>query len=194
METEERFIANEVSWEQYEALLVKLSDNSSYRVTYLDGVLEILSPSPRHEEIKKGIGTLLEVYFQETGTQYFPLGSKTFRRQEREGGTEPDESYCIGLEKEFPDLAVEVVLTSGETDKLAVYKRLGVTEVWFWQNSQFSVYRLRGDKYELIQASELLPNLDLALLAEYVRHPNPLLAVKEFRKQIGGSDTQNTSS
>jgi Uma2 family endonuclease len=177
METEERFIANEVSWEQYEALLVKLSDNSSYRVTYLDGVLEILSPSPRREGIKKHIGTLLEVYFQETSTQYFPLGSKTFRRQERQGGTEPDESYCIGSKKEFPDLAVEVVLTSGETDKLAVYKRLGVTEVWFWENSQFCVYRLRGDKYELIQASELLPNLDLALLAEYVRHPNPLLAV-----------------
>lgn len=194
METEERFIANEVSWEQYEALLVKLSDNSCYRVTYLDGVLEILAPSRRREEIQKRVGTLLEVYFEETDTKNFPLGSTTFRRQERRGGTQADESYCIGLEKEFPDLAVEVVLTRGETDKLAVYTRLEVSEVWFWKNSQFSVYRLRGDKYEPIQASELLPNLDLALLAEYVQHPNPLLAVKEFRKQIGGSDTQSTSS
>lgn len=190
METEERFIANEVSWEQYEALLIKLSDNSSYRVTYLDGVLEILSPSPRHEEIKKSIGALLKVYFEETSTQYFPLGSKTFRRQEQRGGTEPDESYCINSQKQFPDLAVDVVLTSGETDKLAVYKRLGVTEVWFWEKSQFSLYRLRENKYELIQTSALLPNLDLAMLAEYVQHPNPLLAVKEFRKHMTSSDTR----
>lgn len=42
---EERFITSEVSWQQYEALLAKLEDNSHYRVTYLDGVLEIVSPS-----------------------------------------------------------------------------------------------------------------------------------------------------
>ncbi|MCL1471828.1 hypothetical protein [Argonema antarcticum] len=32
----------------------------------------------------------------------------------------------------------------------------------------------------------LLPDLDLTLLAEYVQHPNPPLAVKEFRQQIRG--------
>ena len=186
IETEKRFITNEVSWQQYEALLLKLKDNSYYRVTYLDGVLEIVSPSRRHEGAKKRIGTLLEVYFEETDTEYFPLGSTTLRRQEQRGGTEPDESYCIGSEKEFPDLVVEVVFTSGGVDKLAVYKRLGVTEVWFWENDRFSLYRLRGDKYEPISASELLSNLDIALLAEYVQHPNPLLAVKEFRKTIRG--------
>jgi hypothetical protein len=75
-------------------------------------------------------------------------------------------------------------VNSGGVDKLAVYKRLGVTEVWFWEKGRFSLHRLRVDKYEPIQASELLPNLDLVLLAEYVQHPNPLLAVKEFRQQI----------
>lgn len=80
-----------------------------------------MSPSRHHEAVKKQIATLLEVYFEETNTNYFPLGSTTFRKQEKRGGTEPDESYCIGTEKEFPDLAVEVVLTSGGTDKLAVY-------------------------------------------------------------------------
>lgn len=186
LEREERFITSQVSWQQYEALLLKLEDNSYYRVTYLDGVLEIVSPSRRHEGAKKRIGTLLEVYFEETDTEYFPLGSTTFRSQERRGGTEPDESYCLGSEKEFPDLVVEVVFTSGGVDKLPVYKKLGVTEVWFWENARFSLYRLRGDKYEPIPKSELLPDLDLALLAEYVQHPNPLLAVKEFRQQIRG--------
>ena len=184
LEREERFITNEVSWQQYETLLSKLEDNCYYRVTYLDGVLEILSPSRRHEGTKKRIATLLEVYFEETDTEYFPLGSTTLRKQERRGGTEPDESYCIGTEKEFPDLAVEVVFTSGGVDKLAVYQSLGVAEVWFWEKSRFSLHRLRGDKYEPIIKSELLPDLDLALLAEYVQHHNPLSAVKEFRQQI----------
>ncbi|MEB3177521.1 MAG: Uma2 family endonuclease [Nostocaceae cyanobacterium] len=184
LETEERFIATEVSWNQYEALLLKLENHSSLRVTYLDGVLEILSPSRRHEGIKKRIATLLEVYFEESNTEYFPLGSTTFRRQEKRGGTEPDESYCIGVEKEFPDLAIEVVFSSGGTDKLAVYKRLGVTEVWFWENSQFSLYRWFGDKYEPISCSELLPNLNLELLAEYVQLPNQLSAVKGFRQHL----------
>ena len=180
LEREERFITSEVSWEQYEALLLKLEDNSYYRLTYIDGVLEILSPSRRHEGAKKRIATLLEVYFEETDTEYFPLGSTTLRRQEQQGGTEPDESYCIGTDKEFPDLVIEVVFTSGGVDKLGVYKKLGVTEVWFWEKARFSLHRLQGDNYEPISKSELLPNLDLALLVEYVQHPNSLLAVKEF--------------
>ena len=45
---EERFTTSSVSWQIYEALLTKLENNSHYRITYLDGVLEIVSPSARH--------------------------------------------------------------------------------------------------------------------------------------------------
>jgi Uma2 family endonuclease len=61
--------------------------------------------------------------------RYFPLGSTTFRKQAKKGEVEPDESYSLGTEKEVPDLAIEVVVTSGGIDKLEVYKRLGVTEM-----------------------------------------------------------------
>jgi Uma2 family endonuclease len=181
---EERFIIGGVSWEQYEALLNQLEDNPRYRVTYLEGTLEIMSPSRRHEFGKKNISRLLEAYLEETRTHFWGLGSTTFRKQEKRGGTEPDECYCIGTEKEFPDLAIEVVFTSGGVDKLAVYKKLRVTEVWFWQNNQFSLYRLQGDEYEKISQSELLPNLDLALLAEYAVQTDPLEAVLGFREQV----------
>lgn len=50
---EERFIIEAVSWEEYEKLLEKLGDSLRYRVTYLDGTLEIMSPSRRHEFDKK---------------------------------------------------------------------------------------------------------------------------------------------
>ena len=95
-----------------------------------------------------------------------------------------DECYCIGTEKEYPDLAIEVVLSRGGVDKLAVYKKLGVTEVWFWQNNQFSIHRKRWEEYEKIPKSELLPGLDFALLAEYAMQPNPLDALLEFREKV----------
>ncbi|MBD2774109.1 Uma2 family endonuclease [Iningainema tapete] len=187
---EEQHIVTGVSWEQYEAFLSRLGDSSGYRITYLEGVLEIVSPSRRHEVSKKNIGRLLEVYFEENRIRFWALGSTTLRKQEKKGGKEPDECYCIGTEKEFPDLAIEVVFTSGGIDKLEVYKRLGVREVWFWHNNQFSIYSLQGDKYEQISKSELLPDLDLALLAEYVMQPDPLEAMLDFRAKIRGGDAK----
>jgi Uma2 family endonuclease len=181
---EERFITTGVAWHQYEGLLAKLGDSARYRVTYLEGVLEIMSPSRRHELQKKNISRLLEVYFEETRTHFWGLGSTTFRRQEQQGGTEPDECYCLGEEKELPDLAIEVVFTSGGIDKLEVYQRLGVKEVWFWQNMQFEVYHLRHEQYEIVPQSELLPNLDLAVLAEYAVKSDPLEALLEYRERI----------
>jgi Uma2 family endonuclease len=185
----ERFITSGVSWQQYEQLLTQLGDSPWYRVTYLEEVLEIMSPSRRHDQNKTNIGMLLEAYFQETRTRFWGLGSTTFRIQAKKGGTEPDECYCVGTEKEFPDLAIEVVLSSGGVDKFAVYKKLGIKEVWFWKNRQFEVDHLRGDDYEKIQQSELLPDLDLALLAYYVEQPDPLDAVLEFREKVRESLT-----
>jgi len=192
-DAEDRYITDGVSWQHYEALLAKRGDSPGCRVIYLDGVLEIVAPSRRHESGKTRIGTLLEIYFLETDTEYFPLGSATFRLQEQRGGAEPDESYCLSVEKQFPDLAIEVVLTSGGINRLEVYQRLGIQEVWFWQNDRFSLYHLREVSpvqfpstygYEALPRSELLPELDMELLAEFVRHANPLTATKEFRKRL----------
>lgn len=181
---EERFISSGVSWAQYEALLKKLGDSPWYRVTYLEGVLEIMAPSRKHESKKDNIARLLGVYFEETRTRFYGLGSTTFREGMKARGVEPDTCFCIGSEKEFPDLAVEVVETSGGINKLEVYKGLGVPEVWFWQKGQFEVYCLQDEDYEKVSASELLPNFDLNLLAIYVQNPEPLDAVVEFREKV----------
>jgi Uma2 family endonuclease len=135
---------------------------------------------------------LLEIYFVEAEINYFPFGSTTLRQEEKSGGTEPDEAYCIGTDKEFPDLAIEVIITSGGIKKLELYRRLQVQEIWFWQNDRFSLYHLREEipvqfvetcGYELTQKSELLPDLDVEILAECVRNPNPLAAAKEWRQR-----------
>ncbi len=190
---EERRTISNVTWGQYESLLSQLGDSLTYRVNYLDGVLEIVAPSRRHETGKTRIGTLLEIYFLETDTEYFPTGSTTFRKAANQVGVEPDESYCLGTEKEFPDLVIEVIVTSGSSDRLERFQRLGIPEVWFWQTNQFMIYHLRENAatqftqtfgYERINQSELFPDLDLNLLSDCVQNPNPLAAAKAFRQGI----------
>lgn len=183
-ETEERYTISRVSWQQYEAVLANLADSPWYRITFLDGVLEILAPSRKHESQKDNIARLLGVYFEETRTRFYGLGSTTFRKSLNASGAEPDTCFCIGSEKAFPDLAIEVVETSGGIDKLEVYKGLNVTEVWFWKKGAFEFYRLQDGMYEQIKASILLPDLDVTLLARYINHPEPLDAMIEFRQQV----------
>lgn len=192
-DSEERRVFSQVSWQQYEALLADLGEKSPYRVHFLAGDLEIAAPSRRHESGKTRIGDLLLIYFLETNTEYFPMGSTTLRRPERQAGGEPDESYCIGLDKDFPDLAIEVVVTSGSINRLELYRRLGVREVWFWQHERLAIYHHRADTpdqftatagYEPITRSELLPNLDIDLLTRCLQNPNPLAAARAFRQGL----------
>src|SRR6185295_16941410 len=62
-------------------------------------------------------------------------------------GTDPedrlDESWCLGQEKEFPDLVLEIALTSGGVNKLELYRRLQVPEVWFWRMNTLEMFALR---------------------------------------------------
>jgi Uma2 family endonuclease len=184
IDPEERFITTGVSWQAYETILATLRDSSGYRLAYLTEVLEIMSPSRRHEIAKKNISRLLEAYLEETRTRFWGLGSTTFRQEDRKAGKEPDESYCLGTEKEIPDLAIEVIYTSGGIDTLEIYKQLGVKEVWFWQNNRFQIYYLSGDGYEQSDRSQLLPDLDLNLLSQYMAIEDPLDALIQWREQI----------
>jgi Uma2 family endonuclease len=181
---EEWFITTGVDWDQYEGLLATLGESTRYRVTYLEGLLAIMSPSRQHELQKKNISRLLEAYFEETRTRFWGLGSTTFRQQARRGGTEPDECYCLGEEKALPDLAIEIVFTSGGIDKLEVYRRLGVKEVWLWRNRQFEVYHLHSEQYHLRPRSVLLPDLNLAMLAEYAVQSDPLTSLLAYRERL----------
>ncbi|MBD2772797.1 Uma2 family endonuclease [Iningainema tapete] len=182
-----------VSWLHYEALLAKLEDNSHYRINYLDGVLEIVSPSFRHEKLKKRLAALVETYLDEKGFQYTPMGSPTVKKQLKLAGAEPDECYSIGAEKDIPDLAIEVIITSGSIDKLAIYRRLGVTEVWFWETNRLRLYHLREETpseflethgYEEITSSEFLPELNISLLEECTLISDHVQAKREFKQRL----------
>ena len=184
-DSEQKSIFTGVSWSDYELLLESLGNSLRYRIAYLDGTLEIMSPSRRHEVSKKNIARLLEAYLDKAEIDYWGYGSTTFRKQNQKSGKEPDECYCIGTEKDIPDLAIEVIVTSGGVDTLEVYKRLGIKEIWFWQSDRLSVYYLNPKgKYQQQDKSIILPELDVSLLASYVNAPNPRLAVREFKAKI----------
>jgi Uma2 family endonuclease len=185
---EQRLLLEGVSWQQYETLIATLGDNfPNLRLNYLEGTLEIMTTSPEHEELKKIIGMLLEAYFQETRTRFHALGSATFRKAMKLRGLEPDECYCLEQKKEFPDLAIEIVLTSGILNKLEIYQGLGVTEIWQWQDGIFIIYHLRSEGYEQVEQSVLLPNLDVQLLANYVNPAEQFDAVMAYREMIRSS-------
>ena len=172
------------SWEQFEAIESLMADSSGLRITYLDGWIELMTLGEAHETISCLLNFLIQLYFCEMGIEYIPVGSATRRDRARDVSFEPDESYYIGLIKEHPDLAVEVTITSGSTNKLAKYLRLRIPEVWFWENNQLSVYGLREDNYEQVSRSELLPELDLELLVRCVLMPSRIEARREFIQGI----------
>lgn len=181
---EQRIVVDGVSWDQYVAIRELLDDHPGLRMTYLEGALEIMSPSPEHERAKTMIARLIEAYAMDKRLRLNGYGSTTFKKEARERGAEPDECYVLGPLKEVPDIAIEVVLTSGGIDKLAVYAGLGVPEVWFFENGRFALYRLADDGYARIDKSSFLPELDLELLTRFVAAEDQTEAVLAYRDAL----------
>ncbi|MBE9183554.1 Uma2 family endonuclease [Microcoleus sp. LEGE 07076] len=172
-----------VSWSQFESLEAAFESVGGIKFAYLDGILEIMTVSPEHEESKSTIGLLLEAYLREKGIRFYVKGGPTLGSKELGARKEPDESYNLQTKKAIPDLAIEVVFTSGGIDKLQLYKRLGIPEVWFWEDGVLSIYYLK-EEYEKVDRSELLPELDIALLVRYVTYFDQYDAVNEFIKAL----------
>jgi Uma2 family endonuclease len=173
-----------VSWQEYEILGATLGNRPNLRMNYLEGTLEIMAPSREHETIKTIIARLLEAYAEEKDIALNGYGSTTFKKQAKQRGLEPDECYCIGEMREVPDIALEVVVSSGGIDKLPIYEGLGVPEVWFWQDSTFSVYRLSAQGYTAVDHSEFMPGLDFKVLPEYINVNDQTRSVRAYRKAI----------
>lgn len=184
---EERIVFCGVDWEQYERLDKELGhDRPSPRLYWFDGQLEIMTTSLKHEQVKKGLAILLEDYLFETGIETFPHGQATMKRM-TDAGAEPDESWCFEEEKEFPDLVLEVALSSGGIAKLDIYQRFSVREVWFWRKGALEIWMLRQDKSGYdgpARKSRLLRGLDVALLERCLALPTWRKARTSFRQGL----------
>ena len=191
VQEDHRIVLHNVSWELYEQILQARGECSVPRVAYCEGVLELMSPSHDHERITKMLARLLEMYAVARGVDLYGIRSWTIRKKLKERGVEPDECYSLGIEvpKERPDLAIEVVWTSGGIDKLEIYRKLGVPEVWIWQRGKISVHGLRGEQYVQLPRSELLPGFDIEHALPFLTRPDQPVAVREYWAWLqGGMD------
>jgi Uma2 family endonuclease len=172
-----------VTWSQFELVESSFSGIGGVKFAYFDGILEIMAPSPDHEDYKSTISLLLEVYMRKVGIRFYARGSATLGSKVLGGRKEPDESYNFGVKKPIPDLVIEVIITSGGIDLLQLYQRLAVPEVWLWQDGMLKVYHLERN-YQAIDRSYFLPDLDLAILAKYINYHDQYDAVTEFVNEL----------
>ncbi|MBI2924956.1 MAG: Uma2 family endonuclease [Verrucomicrobia bacterium] len=184
---EERIVLCGVNWKQYERLDNELGhDRPSPRLYWFDGQLEVMTTSLKHEQLKESLGALIEDYLLDVGIEAFPHGQATLKVLE-EAGAEPDKSWCFEQEKEFPDLVLEVALSSGGIPKLDIYQRFGVPEVWLWRKDALEIWTLRSDKSGYAgpsRQSRLLRGLDVSLLERCLARPTWRGARSAFRQAL----------
>ena len=181
----EPILIDDISWQEFKTI-AHLLERPGIRLSFLDRTLEIRKmPGKKHETVKQRISNLLDIFLEVSDIDYTPTGSMTLESEVGLVKREADLSYELGADRKRPDLAIEVVITSGGIDKLKAYKRLQIPEVWFWQNGSLSLYALREEGYEAIAQSEVLPELNLVLLVRCINFPNHVQAVREFRLGFG---------
>ena len=185
-----RFVLRRVPYAIYDALR-DIPENFGIRMSYLDGTLTLMSPEPGHDEGAEVLGLVVRGASAGMGLALKGMRSGTRRRGTavyKGSGKEPDTSFSIGdhlrpmksfrkmkkrkLDLEVdrpPDLAIEVDNSRSSQLALPIYARLGVPEVWRFDEDadQIHFHRLAGDAYIEVDRSVILPRLtpDLVIRA-----------------------------
>ena len=194
---EQRIILHDVTWETYEQLLTNFLDRRSPRFAYDRGVLEIVSPTPKHEEDNLALAAVVAAVAEEVGFDYRPVGSTTFRRKVLKQGFEADSSFYI-LNQRFardlaeidpeidppPDLVIEVDVSHSSLNKLPIYAGLGVPELWRCRGDRVAILVLDDGVYREVPESRVLPRLTDEVLTRFLlrsREQRRLAWVQEVR-------------
>jgi Uma2 family endonuclease len=176
-----------LAWADWRRLVEARGDRPVPRMAYVDGAVELMSPSRDHERIKSILGSLVEVWAEHVGIEVSRLGSWTLEHAPR-AGVEPDECFEVVRDDREPgvrpDLAIEVVWTSGRISKLEAYRALGVPEVWVWRNDALRVFVLRDEGYEEVGASEVLAGIDLQVVVSLLGERSVTAACRRFRQRL----------
>ncbi|MFM7517500.1 MAG: Uma2 family endonuclease [Pirellula sp.] len=201
-ESETRIVLENVSWE----IFVALADErrgSVPRLSYDEGVLEMMSPKRKHENISCLLGRMIEAYSEIKGIEILSVASVTVKRSDLKKAYEADESYYVTnidkiLAKEEldfkvdppPDLVIEVELTSSAIDKLELFAAMQVREVWRHDGTSVQFYRLSSGRYECIAESTELPGLSSDLINRYLDQrlqAGETTWIRAFRSEVQGT-------
>lgn len=180
---ESRVLLHDVPWSTYVVLRDSV-DSSGTAMTYLEGWLEIMTKSRRHEVEMDYVTRLIELWCLERDIPLYGYGQMTVRREDKQRGLEPDQWYCRGKDRKLPDIAIEIVVTNPLIDKLEVFRGLGIREVWVYKDNAFKFLVLQGDHYVAAPTSALVPEIDFARIAHYANEPDEHLALKALRDEL----------
>lgn len=177
------------TWADYEAQLALQGERSRPKLAYLDGDIELMSPSRDHEKLDSRIGRVIDAYLVHRRIHAIPNGEWTLKAQASEAGAQPDECYLFGEDsdsKSRPDLVLEVNWSRGGIDKLEIYRRLEIPEVWFWEEGEILVYALHAGTYGRRERSQFLPDLDLTFVCSLL-HLDSVGAIHDaVRDRVSG--------
>ncbi|MFM8708929.1 MAG: Uma2 family endonuclease [Planctomycetia bacterium] len=198
---ETRTVLENVCWETFLELAEGRS-GSVPRMTFDQGVLELMTPRRQHEGIGCLIGRIVETYSEVRGIEILSCASTTFKRPDLDRAFEPDESYYIAhadlirpkeevdlLIDPPPDLVIEVEITSSAIAKLKLFAAMGVPEVWRHDGSRLTMLALDGAAYRPLDSSLGLPGLSVAMIDTVLARrfeQGETALVKEFRGTIAG--------
>jgi Uma2 family endonuclease len=195
----ERVILQDVTWQEFEAILEELGEHRSSRLAYDRGTLEIMVPLPEHEANKEIIGDLVKALLEELDIEFCSLGSTTFKNQQMAQGIEPDQCFYIRNEAVVrgknridltvdppPDLGLEIDVTSRTHP--SIYEILGVPELWRFEKSKLQINVLRSGNYVEVIESPNFPGLSLVnVLPAYLEQARSIgrnAALKAFRQWV----------
>jgi Uma2 family endonuclease len=181
---ENYLILHPISWQTFGRICEELSQNSSKRLTYNQGYLQIMSPLMEHENNNWFISRLVFIMAEEWDLNIKSVGSLTLKRDDIQKGIEPDACFYLKNEPEVrnklsidlnqgdkpPDLAIEIDITSGSLDKFPIYAALAVPEIWRYDGNNLRFYGLnqKTNSYEEITESLAFPLLDITLIPSWL--------------------------
>jgi Uma2 family endonuclease len=168
----DRVVLYNISWQQFENLLIDLGQTRAARIAYDNGTFEIMTPLPEHEYYKEAIGISIQDIAEELDINYESYGSTTWKREARLAGIEPDNCFYFQNEAKIrgrlelnlnqdppPDLALEIDMTHKSLNRFPIYARLGIPEIWCYDSGELKIYQLQQETYGEVETSSVFPML-----------------------------------
>jgi Uma2 family endonuclease len=175
-----QLLLKDVNWQMFEKILEELGETRAARVSYSNGMLEIMTPIAEHEDDKVIIGDLVKALLEELDIEFRSLGSTTFKNEQMRQAVEADDCFYIQNEAVIrgkkridlsvappPDLAIEIDITS--RTKFNNYEALGVPELWRYNGRKLQINVLQEGKYVESDTSYNFPDLRICeVIHQYV--------------------------
>jgi Uma2 family endonuclease len=180
-EADQRLLVRGIGWKAYDAMAEALSDSRQPRMTYDQGNLEFMSPSPEHEVLNAYLRVVIEIAAEYFEVPIKGLGQTTFRSEDLQKGLEPDSCfYTVNWRRMVrkkrldmrvdpaPDLAIEIDITSSSINRLGIYAALRVPEIWRCDGESVQVLLLQpSGEYRPSDSSPTFPRLPIGRVLSF---------------------------